>query len=288
MSQGESPLTFLGFDKKDWIHKESLVNEDKEKIQCLTNALFADPNDGNIWHELGDKYADFDQEKAQHCWSNASKSYLNRLEKFKDDAKKYSKNSSHLLFMDVYSSDIIQVIASMYFSLGSIYINLEKYSLAVDAYKTSYSLKDNSDCLYFAASALYDLNQFEKAKKIISKNIELTDKYQSHYLLGIIHVKNNEIFLAQQSFWNCIYNAGKDAQSCHYKYLAYEMLGNYKMAEFYLKKALKIEPKNQQRMLNLIEYYEETGKHNKTQKYYDKLHMLHRQTKEQKRTLKNE
>lgn len=283
-------MTFLGFDKKDWLHKKLLVDEDKEKIQCLTNALFVDPNDGRVWQELGNRYADFDQEKALYCWSNALKSYLGRLEKFKDDAKKYSKDSTHLLFMDVYSSNVISEIASMYFALGSVYTNLEKYSLAVDAYKTSCTLEFDSDCLYYSASALYELKEYEKAEQLISENIGVTDDYKSHYLLGSIFWMQNEIDSSQKSYWNCIYKADTDAESCHYKSMAYGMLGNYQKKEYYLKKGFQIEPNNPQRALSLIEYYEENGDYNMTQKYYKKLHMLHKeQTREQKKdVIKNE
>ena len=45
MSSGDSPVTFQGFDKKDWLYRETLVDDCKEKIQCLTNALLVEHDD---------------------------------------------------------------------------------------------------------------------------------------------------------------------------------------------------------------------------------------------------
>ena len=275
-------MTFKGLDKKDWLHREYLSDDDKQKIECLSNAIFNDPNDGYIWHALGDKYADFDSEKADYCWNHAAKSYLKRLDRFKDDAKKYRKDSSHLLFMDVTSSDVVQLIASMYFSLGSIYMNLEKWSLAVDAYKESFSIRDDqADCLYFAAEASFNMEQYDRAEKLLRKNIEMTEEYQSYYLLGIVLWKKNEFHEAQQCFWSCIDEAFDDADSNYYKHLAYHALGNSKKTEFYLKKAYECEP-NTERVFDLIRFYEEKGESQKCKKYYEIAHKLHKsgQTKE--------
>ena len=279
MSSGDSPVTFQGFDKKDWLYRETLVDDCKEKIQCLTNALLVEPDDGYVWHYLGDMYADFDQEKANYCWNHASRSYLKRLNQFKDDAKMYAKDSLHLIHMDVHSNDVPQVIASMYFSLGSIYMNLEKYPLAADAYKKSYSIKDNDpDCLYYAAEALYYEDRLDEAEKLVNENIEYTDDYKSYYLLGLVLWKKGSHFAAQNNFWKCIEFASDDADSCYYKHLAYHSLGNSKKTEFYLKKAFELEPTSE-RGFALVRYYEDTGKHRQSKKYYDIIHKIHQKKK---------
>ena len=271
-------MTIKGLDKKDWLHREYLSDNEKQKIDCLSNAIFIDPDDGYVWHALGDKYADFDSEKAKYCWNHAAKSYLKRLHRFKDDAKKYRKDSSHLLFMDVTSSDVVQLIASMYFSLGSIYMNLEKWSLAVEAYKQSYSIDDDqADCLYFAAEACFNMEQYDRAEKLLRKNIEMTEEYQSYYLLGIVLWKKNEFHEAQRCFWSCIEEAFDDADSNYYKHLAYHALGNSKKTEFYLKKAYECEP-NTERIFDLIRFYEDMGESQKCIKYYEIAHKIHKNT----------
>jgi tetratricopeptide (TPR) repeat protein len=276
MSSGDSPVTFQGFDKKDWLYRELLVDDSKEKIQCLTNALLVEPDDGYVWHYLGDMYADIDEEKAHYCWNNASKSYLKRLERFKDDVKKYSKDSMHLIMMDVHSNDIHQVIASIFFSLGSIYMNLERYSLAADAYLKSFAIKDNEPlCLYFAAESLYYIEKFDESEKILKDNIKLTHHYKSYYLLGLVLWKKGKHFEAQNNFWECIYHAYDDADSCYQKHLAYHALGNPRKTEYYLKKAFEIEP-TAERGFDLIRYYEENQKHGKCKKYYDLVHKMHK------------
>jgi predicted Zn-dependent protease len=278
MSSGEKPMTFLGLDKKDWLHREILVDSDKEKIQCLSNALMVDPEDGYLWHTLGDKYADFDEQKAKYCWSHAKNSYQKRLEQFKIDAKKYAKDSSHLLHMEVTSTDVLQIISAMYFSLGSIHMNLSEYELAISAYDKSYSIKDNDpDCLYYSAEANFYLDKLHEAEDRLVKNIKSTNDYKSHYLLGLIRWKKNEFNSSLQSFWNCINASGNDADSCYHKHLAYNALGNSKKTEFYLKKAFEKEP-SEERAFDLIKFYEETGKTKLCKKYYDLVHKMHKKS----------
>ena len=40
-----------------------------------------------VWQELGNRHADFDQEKALYCWSNALKSYLDTLNQTRIEIK---------------------------------------------------------------------------------------------------------------------------------------------------------------------------------------------------------
>ena len=270
-------MTFLGLDKKDWIYRESIVDDPKEKIRCLSNALIVDPTDANIWYELGERYTT-DKDKSQYCWSMAAKCYKNRLEKFKVDAIEFAKDSNHLLFMDVKSSDIIGEIEIMYFSLGSTYLNLDKFNLASEAYLKSYSFRKNDpDCLYFAAKAYYYSENYDKAKELLLQNIDLTSEFQSYYLLGLVHLKQGNIRLGLSNFWKCIENADyHDAESYYYKHLAYNELGNLKKTEYYLKKAFECEP-NKSRAFDLVDFYEQTENHSKCKKYYDLLHSFYRE-----------
>ena len=277
VSQGEHPLTFKGLGKKDWLHRAYLSDNEKQKIECLSNALFDDPEDGHVWHTIGDKYADFDSEKADYCWNQAATAYLKRLDKFKDDAKKYRKDSSHLLFMDVTTSDVIQLIASMYFSLGSTYMNLKKWSFAIEAYNQSYSINDNPDCLYFTAEACLNLKDYDRSEELLRKNIEITWEYRAYYLLGIVLWRKNQFHEAQHCFWSCIDVAFDDADSNYYKHLAYRALGNSKKTEFYLKKAFECEP-NTARVFDLISFYEEARDSKKCKKYYAIAHELHKKS----------
>jgi tetratricopeptide (TPR) repeat protein len=274
-------LIFQNLDKKDWLHRDYLSSDRMEGIRCLSNALICDPDDGYIWHELGDRYADFDLEKAEYCWKHAKRSYKKRLERFKVDAVKYSQDKSHLLFMDISSSDVPQIIASMYFSLGSIHMNLDEHFDAVEAYKKSFAIKDNDpDCLYLAGEAYYYEDKLDDAEKMIEENLELTDDYRSYYLLGMILWKKGKFFSAQENFWNCIEWCGHDADSCYYKHLAYHALGNPKKTEAYLKKAFELESSTK-RAFDLIKYYEETGRNQKCKKYYDFLHKIHKKVKKE-------
>ena len=273
-------MTFLGFDKKDWIYRNSIVDTDKERIQCLSNALFVDPDDGFVWHLLGDKYGDSNEDKANYCWSKAAKSYEKRLEKLKEDAIKYHKDSSHLLFMDVESPNIKEFVTTIYYNLGSVYSNLEKNSLAVEAYKQSYKIdKENYDALYFLGVELRTCKKYELAKKAFEKHIEKTGDYHSHYMIGMILSDQNQISQSLRHFWDCIVNAGKDAESCFFTHLSYAMLGNYKGAKHYLVKAQKLEPENPKRCLDLIEFLEEYGKNENTMKYYRILEKIHKKRK---------
>ena len=274
-------MTFLEFDKKDWLHKKILVDNDKEKIQCLVYALFLDPNDGYVWHELADRYADLDnQTSARYCWLMSEKSYLERLEKFKEDSKKYKKDSSHLLFMDVNTTEITKVISNLYFNLGSIYDNLEKYSLSGESFQKSFKLNnENSDALYYGARAFRTCKKFDEAIELFLKHIVLTGDYHSHYYLGIIKHEQNDIRNSLGHFWACIESAGNDAESCIFKHLSFWMLGNYKKAKYYLLKAHKLEPEDPQRCLDLIEFLEECGNKENTNKYYNLLHKMHKKKK---------
>ena len=159
MCRGGKGLRFQGLDKKDWLHQSSLVSEDSEKIRCLEGALLANPDDAFVWHDLGDLYADINLEKAKYCWNIAIKFYKKRLDQFHTDAKKYLKDSNHLLLMNVESADIPKEISRRFFNLGSTYYNLNEYALAADAYISAYNVEK-----IFLFSILFYQKLFKKTK----------------------------------------------------------------------------------------------------------------------------
>lgn len=276
-------MTFLGLDKKDWLHKASLVEDDKERIKYLSNALMADPDDGFVWHDLGDKYENCDESKANYCWTMSAKAYSKRLEKFKSDLIQHRKNPTHLLFMDIKSTDVRQEVSMVYHNLGTVYYNMKQYGMSADNYSKAFALDEhNHDAQYFGASALSFCKRYDAAEKLFKEHIEATNDYHSHFMLGRIKTEQNRIAESLHHFWDCIEAADSDADGYYYKYYSYAMLGSYKKAEYYLKKAFALEPKNPEWARYLIELYEETNTHAKAIKYYHILHKLHRESKKEK------
>jgi len=268
------------FDKKDWLYKSFLVDTCSEKIKCLENAVIEDPHDAFVWHELGDIYSDIDHNKAIHCWSHASESYEKRLEQFKDDAQKFQKNSNHLLFMDVDSTDMRHEISLRLYNLGSCFANLENHFLASNAFLKSYAINsDNVDAMYYASKELYESERMSDAQEYLLKYLEFVNDYRAWYLLGMIYWKRNEISDAQNCFWACIDYAGDDIDSCYHKHLAFFMLGNKKLAESCLKSAVFQDLDNEGMLESLIKFYEENDMPKRAYRYYRILHQKERKLK---------
>ena len=162
------------FGKSDWLYQSRIAPNLKEKIKCLEHVLLIDPDDGDVWFDLGDIHYENSNDKANYCWKIATKCYAKRLERFKEDAIKYRKNSNHLLFMDVSSANILDEISSKMFSLASAYYNLDKYSLSAQYYLKSCEINSKSiDSLYYASRAFYELEQFDDAIKYVKQYLSL-------------------------------------------------------------------------------------------------------------------
>ena len=258
--------------------KDFLLNQAKntptvsEKIDCYKKIIELDSDDPCPFHNLGDIYSSFDENKSKMYWDVSVQKYAKKIESFNDSASKYLKRSENSELPKIELKDAFHEIGQCFYSLGLVYDNLEKYSQASDSYKKALKMDSTQvGCLYDLAISLYNDNKLEESKKYLLEFLAKQSNYGAHYFLGLIFAHDGHVKDALMEFWNCIEGAQDDSVSDYYRALSYHNLGNMKLTEKYLKLSIQKDPDDIETIYNLIQYYEANGEGQKAYEYYEQI-----------------
>lgn len=171
--------------------------EPKEAVKTLVQALAIDHDYLDAQKELGKLYLD------QKMWGKASAVYKYLAEK-SEDAVDYSH-----LGLALYNAEEFEEAAEAYqkavlldpkrpqryVSLGQTYKDLEKWPLALIAFNKALALdKDNVDYLLLAADAFVELEDFDGARGVLERVLELAPKSKmAPKMLKEIEEKEKEV-----------------------------------------------------------------------------------------------
>jgi len=258
--------------------KEFLNNQAKktsslrEKIECYQKIIELDFDDADVFFNLGNIYSAFDENKSKKYWEMSVHRYTKKIEAFKEDASTYLKQSRSTEPPKIELKDVFYEIGQCFYNLGDVYSCLEKYSQSSDSYKKAFEMvPDQVNCLYKIANALWNNEKLDESKTYLLEFMEKQSAYHAHYLLGLIYARENSVLAALKEFWTCIEYEQDDSDSDYYRALAYNHLGNARLAEKYLKRSILRDPENVELIYALITHYEANGEGEKAYQYYERI-----------------
>ena len=244
----------------------------REKIDCYQKIIELDFDDADVFFNLGNIYSSFDENKSKKYWEMSVQRHAKKIESFKEDASAYLKQSRNAELPKLELQDVFYAIGQSFYNLGNVYSCLEKYSQASDSYKKAFEMvPDQVNCLYEIANALWNDEKPHESKKYLLEFMEWQSSYHAHYLLGLIYARENSVLAALKEFWACIEYDQDDSNSDYYRALAYNCLGNTRLAERYFKRSILRDPENVELMYELIEHYEANGEGKKAHEYYQRI-----------------
>jgi tetratricopeptide (TPR) repeat protein len=244
----------------------------REKIECYQKIMELDFDDADVFFNLGNIYSSFDENKSKKYWEMSVQRYAKKIESLKEDASEYLKQSRSAEPPKIELKEAFYAIGQCFYNLGDLYSCLEKYSHASDSYKKSFEMDpDQVNCLYEIAHALWNDEKLDESKNYLLEFMERQSHYRAHYLLGLIYARENSVFSALKEFWSCIEHEEDDSDSDYYRALAYNHLGNARLAERYLKRSILRDPENVELMYALITHYEANGEGEKAYQYYERI-----------------
>ena len=243
-----------------------------EKISCYKKIIELDCDDPDAFHNLGNVYAVFDENKSKMYWEISVQKYQKKIESFKDSANEYFKRSEKSDLPKIESKEVYRQVGQCFYNLGEVYDNLHKYSQATYAYKKALKMDSTQvDCLYDLAMSLLNEKKYSESKRYLLEFLAKQSSYEAHYSLGLIFAHDGSVKEALMEFWKCIELTQDDSHSDYYRALSYHNLGNMKLTEKYLKLSIEKDPEDIGIIHNLIQHYEANGQGEKAYEYYEQI-----------------